>query len=64
MRQLIWNWLPAGVWSVIVAHGGSHGNAVGSCLTYSAAPTNADYGIMAGDSRTTETFSHDVLYGT
>jgi hypothetical protein len=49
---------------VIVAHGGSHGNAVDSCLIYSTAPTNGGYGIMAGDSGTTETFSRDVLYGT
>jgi hypothetical protein len=49
---------------VIVAHGGSHGNAVDSCLIYRTAPTNGGYGIMAGDSGTTVKFSCDVLNGT
>jgi hypothetical protein len=57
-------YLPAGVWSVIVVHGGSHGNTVDSCLIYSTAPTNGGYGIMAGDSATTVTFSHNKIYGT
>ena len=31
-------YLPAGVWAVIVAHGGSTNNTVDSCLIYSTAP--------------------------
>jgi len=57
-------YVPTGVWSVIVAHGGSHGNTVDTCLIYSTAPTNGGYGIMAGDSATTVTFSHNKIYGT
>jgi len=57
-------YVPTGVWSVIVAHGGSHGNTVDRCLIYSTAPTNGGFGIMAGDSGTSVTFSHDMIYGT
>jgi hypothetical protein len=57
-------YVPTGVWSVIVAHGGSHGNTVDNCLIYSTAPTNGGYGIMAGDSGTSVTFSHNKIYGT
>ncbi|HWZ57247.1 MAG TPA: right-handed parallel beta-helix repeat-containing protein, partial [Verrucomicrobiae bacterium] len=57
-------YVPTGVWSVMIAHGGSHGNTVDSCLIYSTAPTNGGYGIMAGDSGTTVTFSHNQIYGT
>jgi hypothetical protein len=57
-------YLPAGVWSVIVAHGGSTNNTVDSCLIYSTAPTDGGYGIMVGDSGTAATFSHNFVYGT
>lgn len=56
-------YVPTGVWSVIVAHGGSHGNTVDSCLIYSTAPTNGGFGVMAGDSGTSVTFSHNMIYG-
>jgi hypothetical protein len=55
--------LPAGVWSVIVAHGGSHSNTVDGCLMYCTAPTSGGHGFMAGDSGTTVTSSHDIVYG-
>ncbi len=59
------------VWSVVVAHGGSQNNTVDSCLIYSTAGpfrTNAfnghGYGVLVGDSTTSLTVSHSLIYGT
>jgi hypothetical protein len=54
----------AGVWGVIVAHGGSTSNTVDSCLIYSTAPSAGGYGLLIGDSGTTLTASHNLIYGT
>jgi hypothetical protein len=58
------------VWTVIVAHGGSTGNVVDSCVIYSTAGpfslnTNIahGYGVLVGDSGTSLTVSHSILYG-
>lgn len=64
------NVVSGGVWSVIVAHGGSTGNVVDSCVLYSTAgPYRSDtfvshgYGVLVGDSGTSVTVSHSILYG-
>jgi hypothetical protein len=57
-------YLPAGVWAVVVAHGGSTANVVDSCLIYSTAPSPGGYGLLIGDSGTAVTFSHNFIYGT
>jgi len=58
------------VWSLIVAHGGSTGNVVDSCVLQSTAGpfrsnTNVahGYGMLVGDANTTVTLSHSLLYG-
>ena len=58
------------VWSLIVAHGGSTGNVVDSCVLQSTAGPfrmNANvahgYGMLVGDANTTVTLSHSALYG-
>jgi hypothetical protein len=58
------------VWSVVVAHGGSQNNTIDGCLIYSTAgPFRSDlfnghgYGVLVGDSTTTLTVSHSVIYG-
>ncbi len=64
------NVVTGAVWSVIVAHGGSSGNVVDSCVLYSTAgPYRSDtfiahgYGMLVGDSGTSITFSHNEVYG-
>jgi hypothetical protein len=57
-------YVATGVWGVIVAHGASTGNTVDSCLIYSTAPSDGGYGILVGDSGTSVTFSHNLIYGT
>ena len=64
------NVVTGGVWSVIVAHGGSSGNVVDSCILYSTAgPYRSNthvahgYGMLVGDSGTSVTLSHSILYG-
>jgi hypothetical protein len=57
-------YLPAGVWAVIVAHGGSTNNTVDSCLIYSTASSPGGYGILVGDAGTAVTFSHNFVYGS
>jgi hypothetical protein len=57
-------YVSAGVWSVVVAHGGSTSNTIDSCLIYSTAASAAGFGILAGDSGTTLTASHNHIYGT
>jgi hypothetical protein len=59
-----------GVWSVVVAHGGAQNNTVDSCLIYSTAGpfrTNTfnghGYGVLVGDSTTSLTVSHSMIYG-
>jgi hypothetical protein len=59
-----------GVWSVVVAHGGSQNNTVDSCLIYSTAGpfrsntfTGHGYGVLVGDSTTSLTVSHSLIYG-
>jgi hypothetical protein len=59
-----------GVWSVVVAHGGSQNNTIDSCLIYSTAgPFRLDtfighgYGVLVGDSTTSLTVSHSFIYG-
>ncbi len=59
-----------GVWSVVVAHGGSQNNTVDGCLIYSTAgPFRSDtfnghgYGVLVGDSGTSLTVSHSLIYG-
>jgi Right handed beta helix region len=54
----------AGVWGIIVAHGGSTSNTVDGCRLYSTAASAAGYGILVGDSGTTLTASHNLIYGT
>ncbi len=54
----------AGVWGLVVAHGGSTSNTVDSCLIYSTAASAAGYGILVGDASTTLTASHNLIYGT
>jgi hypothetical protein len=58
------------VWSLIVAHGGSMGNVVDSCVLQSTAGPfrmNANvahgYGMLVGDANTTVILSHSLLYG-
>ncbi len=58
------------VWSVVVAHGGSQNNTVDSCLIYSTAgPSRSNtynghgYGVLVGDSTTSLTVSHSLIYG-
>ena len=58
------------VWSVIVAHGGAQNNTVDSCLIYSTAgPFRSDtfnghgYGVLVGDSTTSLSVSHSLIYG-
>lgn len=58
------------VWSVLVAHGGSTGNTVDSCVIWSTAgPYRSNinqshgYGLLVGDSGTTLIASHNFLYG-
>ncbi len=53
-----------GVWGVMVAHGGSHGNTVDGCVFDSTAATAGGYGVLVGDANTTITFSHNLIYGT
>ncbi len=57
-------YVAAGVWAVIVAHGGSAANTVDSCLIYSIAHAAGGYGLLVGDSGTNITFSHNFIYGT
>ena len=57
-------YVATGVWGVVVAHGGSAGNTVDSCLLYSTAASAAGFGILVGDSGTTLTASHNLIYGT
>ncbi len=64
------NVVTGSVWSVIVAHGGSSGNVVDSCVLYSTAgPYRSNtyaahgYGMLVGDSGTSVTFSHNEVYG-
>ncbi len=59
-----------GVWSVIVAHGGAQNNTVDSCVIYSTAgPFRLNtfsahgYGVLVGDSTTSLTVSHSLIYG-
>jgi len=52
------------VWAVVVAHGGSTGNTIDSCVIESTAASAAGYGILVGDSGTTVTASHNLIYGT
>ena len=59
-----------GVWAVVVAHGGSTNNTVDSCLIYSTAGpfrlnlfNGHGYGVLVGDSGTTVTVSHSLIYG-
>ncbi len=58
------------IWSVVVAHGGSTNNTVDSCVIYSTAGpfrSNAynghGYGVLVGDSGTSLTMSHSLIYG-
>jgi len=58
------------VWSVIVAHGGAQNNTVDGCVIYSTAgPFRSDtftghgYGVLVGDSTTSLTVSHSLIYG-
>ena len=57
-------YLPAGVWAVVVAHGGSTNNAVDGCVIESTAPSPGGYGVLVGDSGTAATFSHNLIFGT
>jgi len=52
-----------GPWGIIVAHGGSNGNTVDSCVIYSTASRPAGFAILDGDSGTTLTASHNLIYG-
>jgi hypothetical protein len=52
------------VWGIIVAHGGSTSNTLDSCLLYSTAASSAGYGLLIGDTGTTLTASHNLIYGT
>jgi hypothetical protein len=58
------------VWSVVVAHGGAADNTMDGCLIYSTAGpfrtntyTGHGYGVLAGDTGTSLTVSHSVIYG-
>jgi hypothetical protein len=61
-------------WTVVVAHGGSTSNTVDSNIIYSTAgacihncisgKTSHGYGVLVGDSGTTLTASHNLIYGT
>jgi hypothetical protein len=58
------------VWAVIVAHGGAQNNTVDGCVIYSTAgPFRSDtfighgYGVLVGDSTTSLTVSHSLIYG-
>ena len=64
------NVVTGSVWSVVVAHGGSSGNVVDSCVLFSTAgPYRSDtyvahgYGMLVGDTGTSVTFSHNQVYG-
>jgi parallel beta helix pectate lyase-like protein len=57
-------YVATGVWGVIVAHGASTNNTLDSCLIYSTAPSAGGYGLLIGDSGTTLTASHNLIYGT
>lgn len=52
-----------GPWGIIVAHGGSTNNTVDSCVIYSTASRPAGFAILDGDSGTTLTASHNLIYG-
>lgn len=59
-----------GVWSVVVAHGGAQNNTVDSCVIYSTAGpfrlntfNGHGYGVLVGDSTTSLTVSHSLIYG-
>jgi len=54
----------AGVWGIVIAHGGSTSNTLDSCLLYSTAASSAGYGLLVGDTGTTLTASHNLIYGT
>ena len=58
------------VWAVLVDHGGASGNTVDSCVIYSTAgPYRSNlfqshgYGLLVGDSGSSMTASHNLLYG-
>ncbi len=58
-------YLPAGVWAVIVAHGGSTDNTVDGCLIYSTARERGramDCWSAIPERRVT--VSHNLIYGT
>jgi hypothetical protein len=55
---------PSGGWGLVVVHGGSTGNTVDSCLLYSTAASAKGYGVLVGDSGTSVTVSHNLIYGT
>ena len=57
-------YVATGVWAVIVFHGGSTANAVDGCLIYSTASSAGGYGVLIGDSGTTGTVSHSMIYGS
>jgi hypothetical protein len=57
-------YVATGVWGVVVAHGGSTGNTVDSCLIYSTAAGAAGQGVLVFDAGTTITISHSNIYGT
>jgi hypothetical protein len=57
-------YVATGVWGVVVAHGGSTGNTVDSCLIYSTATSAAGQGVLVFDTGTTVTISHSNIYGT
>jgi hypothetical protein len=59
-----------GVWSVVVAHGGAQNNTIDGCLIYSTAGpfrlntfTGHGYGVLVGDTTTSLTVSHSMIYG-
>ncbi len=52
-----------GPWGMIVAHGGSTANTVDSCVIYSTATSARGFAILVGDSGTTLTASHNLIYG-
>ena len=58
------------VWAVLVDHGGATGNTVDSCVIYSTAgPYRSNiyeshgYGLLVGDTGSSMTASHNLLYG-
>jgi hypothetical protein len=52
-----------GPWGIIVAHGGSTANVIDSCVIYSTASRPVGFAILDGDSGTTLTASHNLIYG-